>query len=402
MKSHSGSFYKFVSVHTFLIGLFPFYLPVFLWKLDYSISEISYFIALAGIGYFLALWAWERIHRFVSLKKIFLLSLLLELLLLSIIFASEKQFFFPVLALLYGAYNCFFWITNRVLFVEGVTPENSGKNFGNFQIVVAVILKIGVFSGGLLLDKFNYPTLFIVSILVVVLGALLFAINNTNLMQVSQSLLQAQTMGMVNLLKFRDEFRSKFIFIVDGLFLFLESFFWVISLFIIVKESYWQLGILVIILMAIFGLMFYFIKNAIDKLPVTSVYRFSVGLYVSSWIIRGLLSDDLDRPLVFVMLILITFFTSMFRLAFNKRFFDLAKATTTFQYIFLKSYYSQFFIAIWFGILGLVLSKVDSPEQALSYTYFASSVIALGYFLYRPSEEIATSKIIQETVNGTA
>ena len=221
-------------------------------------------------------------------------------------------------------------------------------------------------------------------------------------MQVSQSLLQAQTIGMVNLLKFKDEFRSKFIFIVDGLFLFLESFFWVISLFIIVQESYWQLGILVIILMAIFGLMFYFIKNAIDKLPVTSVYRVSVALYVSSWIIRGLLSEDLDRPLIFVMLILITFFTSMFRLAFNKRFFDLAKATTTFQYIFLKSYYSQFFIVIWFGILGLVLSKVDSPEQALSYTYFASSVIALGYFLYRPSEEIATSKLIQETVNGTA
>lgn len=402
MQSHGSSFYKFVSVHTFLIGLFPFYLPVFLWKLGYTLSEISYFIALAGIGYFLFLWFWERIHRLITLKKIILISLLLELALLSIIFVSDMPLFFPILALIYGGYNCFFWITNRVLFFESVTPQNSGKHFGNFQITVAVILKIGVFCGGLLLDKYNYLSVFAVSILVAFIGSILFAINNRNLLQVSQSLLQVKTIGIPNLVKFNDAHRSKIIFTIDGLFLFLESFFWVISLFIIVKESYWQLGILVIALMAIFGLIFYVIKNAIDKMPIELMYRISVMFYAISWLLRGLLKDDLNIALTFTMLVLITFFTSFFRLAFNKRFFDLAKTTSTHRYIFLKSYYSQFFIAVWFGIIGLALSRIDSSVQAVSYTYFLGGIVALGYFLYRPSEKTVSNIIIKETVNGTA
>ena len=387
MMHQTKSFYKYVSIHTFLIGLFPFYLPVFLWKLDYSISEISYFIALTGIGYCLTLWSWERLHRVITLKRIILISFLLELLLLSIIFFSEIKLFFPILALLYGAYNCFFWITNRVMFFETVTPLNSGRQFGNFQIMVAVVLKIGVFSGGLLLDRYSYPAIFIFSILVVVLGMLLFGLN-TDLELESRSISQAKVISFSHLVRFKDEFRSKFIFMIDGLFLFLESFFWMISLFIMVKESFWQLGILVIILMVIFSLIFYLIKNRIDRMSGEVVYRLSVTFYVLSWIFRGLLKDDFNLPMGFVMLALITFFTSMFRLVFNKRFFDLARTTSHHRYIFLKSYYSQFFIAVLFGILGFALSKISNTEQALSFTYFAAGIIAVGYFWYRPNEII--------------
>ncbi|MFH2130744.1 MAG: MFS transporter [bacterium] len=379
---HRKRFYQFVSIHTFLIGLFPFYLPVFLWKLGYTISDISYFIALAGFGYCLALWFWERIHKVIALKKVILISFLMEFLLLSTIFFNGRTLFFPALAILYGIYNCFFWITNRVLFLETVTPSNSGKHFGNFQIVVAVILKAGVFCGGLLLDKTSYFSVFTLSILVGLLGSVLF-IANKDLARLFQSMQQVKSIGLTGLFTFRDAFRSRFIFAIDGLFLFLESFFWVISLFIIVKESYWQLGMLVILLMVIFGAMFYFIKNSIDRMPGEWMYRISVFFYALSWIFRGLIGDELKLPVVFVLLILITFFTSIFRLTFNKRFFDLAKTTTTHQYIFLKSYYSQFFIAILFGILGLVLSRIGKPEAALSYTYFAAAMIALGYFLYR-------------------
>jgi hypothetical protein len=37
---------------------------------------------------------------------------------------------------------------------------------------------------------------------------------------------------------FQDPYRSKFIFLLDGPFLFFESFFWVISLFLLSNQSY--------------------------------------------------------------------------------------------------------------------------------------------------------------------
>jgi len=378
------SFYKYISVHTFLIGIFPFYLPVFLWKLGYSLADISFFIALSGLGYCSALWAWERIHRKVSLEKVILLSFLLELLLLSAVYVGESRFFLPAVAILYGVYSCFFWITNRVLFVAMVTPGDSGRHYGNFQIVVAVILKVGVFIGGLMLDRYGYESIFIVSLLVSILGVSLF-FGQTNLKELSHAVVLQKPLNLVSLSKFKDEFNSRFIFAIDGLFLFLESFFWLISLFIIVKESYWQLGLLVIGLMLIFGLIFYLIKNRIDRLPSQIVYQISVLLYVLSWVLRGMLDAEVSLSVLITALILISFSTSMFRLAFNKRFFDHAKHTATFQYIFVKSYYTQFFIAVIFGMIGVVLLRFENVDQALRMIYFAAGFIAVGYCLYQPT-----------------
>lgn len=382
-------FYKFVGLHTFLIGLFPFYIPLFLWKLDYTISEISFFISLTGVGYCLTLWFWDRMHKKVSLHKMIQISFLLELLMLISVFTSGRSVFLPMLALLYGAYNCFFWITNRILFFEIVTTSNSGKNYGNFQIVVTVTLKVGVFCGGFLLDRYSYHSIFLLSSLIAILSAASFA-KTKNFAQLSPSLLQTEALRFSSIIKFNDEYRSKLVFSIDGLFLFLESFFWVITLFLIVHESFWQLGMLVIVLMAIFGVVFFLIKNKIDRMPGRIVYRTSVMLYILSWFLRGLLDEDMGLSLLFLLLVLITFFTSLFRLSFNKRFFDLARTTTLQPYIFFKSYYSQFFIAVLFGLLGFLLSAVGSAEQGLRYTYFAAGFIALGYFFYR-SNSLAKS-----------
>jgi MFS family permease len=381
-------FYTFVGLHTFLIGLFPFYLPMFLWKLKYSISEISFFIALTGIGYCLTLWFWDRLHKKISLQKMIQLSFLLELLLLITVFASHQTALLPILAILYGAYNCFFWITNRVLFFEIVTPANSGKNFGNFQIIVTVILKTGVFCGGFLLDRYSYSAIFVLSSLVAILSIGFFS-RTQKATPLSPSLLRIKPIRFSSIIKFKDDYKSKLVFSIDGLFLYLESFFWVITLFLIVNESFWQLGMLVILLMAIFGIVFFLIKNRIDRLPGNLVYRISVGLYIISWLLRGVLHEDMDLPLLFLLLVLITFFTSLFRLSFNKRFFDLARTTTQQRYIFFKSYYSQFFIAVLFGLIGLLLLAVDDAKQAIRYTYFTTGFIALGYFCYRSNDQPA-------------
>ncbi len=374
-------FYHYTGFHSLLIGLFPFYIPVFLWKLGFTLSEISYFIACTGFGFCATLWLWDRISKRVGLQTIIGVSFLIEVVLLSAVFLSGSSWFLPLFALLNGAYNCFFWIVQRVLFYEMVSPENSGRNFGNFQLFVVIFLKVGVFVGGILLEQHGFPALYLLSILVALLGTLCLR-PFRGYLSLPAILLDEKPLSFTELLRFKDGLRSKLIFSFDGVFLYLESYFWLISLFLIVRENFWHLGLLMIVLTIIFGLLFIFIKNTIDRTAKQKIYTLAVVLYMGAWMLRGSVGGEMASPVLFTLLVLITFCTSFFRLAFNKRFFDHAKQTSGYKYILAKSYYSQFYISVIFMVLGLTYSCWPEPSRTLEYSYIAASVVALLYLCY--------------------
>ena len=195
-------------------------------------------------------------------------------------------------------------------------------------------------------------------------------------------LLDEKPLSFTELLRFQDGLRSKLIFSFDGVFLYLESYFWLISLFLIVRESFWHLGLLMIVLTIIFGLLFIFIKNTIDRTAKQKIYTLAVVLYMGAWMLRGSVEGEMTNPVLFTLLVLITFCTSFFRLAFNKRFFDHAKKTSGYKYILAKSYYSQFYIGVIFMVLGLIYSCWPEASRALEYSYIAAGVVSLFYLCY--------------------
>ncbi len=403
MSSPSGNLYRFIGLHSFLIGLFPFYIPVYLWKNGASIGEISLFISLTGVGFCITLWIWDRLHKKVGLNRIIALSFLLEVGLLAMIFFREHSLFISLLALLNGAYNCFFWTTQRVLFLGIAVPATSGRKFGNLQILAAILLKSGIFVGGILLDTFGFGTVFIFSSVTIISSMILISFYR-NIPGFSSDLLKTRPIGFKEIYKFKDTLGSKFVFIIDGLFLFLESYFWLISIFLIVKESFLGLGVIIIVLMLIFTLLFWLIKNSIDRLPREICFKLSVLLYGVSWVFRGIMNENLERWAVILLLILIAFFTSFFRLTFNKRFFDLAKESSSNTYLILKSYYSQAAVAVLFGIIGFFLIKSANAEAMISKIYFISAFIAGGYLTYGEKDQVSklngfTDKLVRHQVS---
>jgi hypothetical protein len=380
MRAISKTFYNFTGLHALLIGLFPFFIPVFLWKQGFSLTDISYFIALTGLSFCVTLWVTERGILQNRIKLLVMVSFVAEVSLLGAVFMTKNTLFLPVFGILNGMYNCLFWIIQRLLFFETAAPDNTGEKFGNFQIFVLIVLKIGILTGGILLEKGGLVIVFILSFLIAALGIWVF--RSLQEMVLSGLATMDVPLGLRDLLTFDDRSHSKPVFVVDGIFLFLESYFWTISLFLFVQESFWRLGLLVIILAVVFSLSFLLIKNTIDRLPRQRVYCVAVILYGGSWLLRGLVDEGFSQPLLLVSLALITFCTSFFRLAFNKRFFDLARNTTAHRYIFIKSYYSQFFIALFFVTFGYVVSLFAAPEQVLRYTYCIASAGALLYIIY--------------------
>ena len=200
---------------------------------------------------------------------------------------------------------------------------------------------------------------------------------------IDEAVTLSKPIGLPAILRFADTCRSRPIFIIDGIFLYLESYFWVISLFLIVRESFIRLGLIVIILAVFFGLIFLFLKNSIDRLSGQKVYVVAVALYAFSWALRGDFGENHSSLAMLCMLALITLCTSVFRLSFNKRFFDNARRTAAYKYIFMKSYISQFFLAVFFVIMAGTFTLPGLAVGQLSGLYSFTAIASLFYLLYR-------------------
>jgi hypothetical protein len=155
-----------------------------------------------------------------------------------------------------------------------------------------------------------------------------------------------------------------------------------------VGESFVKLGGLVILLALILGMIFYVIKNLIDTIDKQKVYSIGVVLYMCSWGLRGLFNAELSYVIQVVMLLIIAFCTSFFRLTFNKRFFDLAKRSGENRYLFVKSHYSQFFIAIAFVIIGCSVGSLGDDVVILQTVYFVAAGASVLYLLYKSEKKI--------------
>ena len=380
MPPNNNTFYQYLGIHSLLIGIFPFYIPVYLWNQQFGLDDISLFISLGGLGFCIGLWVWDRLRLKVSLSSIIAISLLLEIgLLFNVYVLKMDQPTLVALGITYGIYNSFFWTTQRALFFDLIDVESSGRKYGNFQIFVGVLLQIGILIGGFLLDQTNFIYLLVVSSIIVVAG---FFITTHKRPFYPPTLMKHKSLGIRDIVGFRDTDNSRFVFVVDGFFLFAESFFWVVSLFLLAHESFAKLGVIVLSLAVMFGIVFYLLKNTIDRLGRNRVYRLSVGLYALSWALRAITHDEMALEILYIFLISITFCTSFFRLAMNKRFYDLAKLTISHDYLILKSYYSQISIVIVFGAIAFALAVMEATEAMLTPMYWASAVVALSYFVY--------------------
>jgi len=397
MQITARHFYQFSGVHSLLIGLLPFFLPVILWNSGASLAQISAFIATTGIGFIGSLWVWDQLRANHQWRWIITLSFAAEILLIgalawSVNHREDASLFLIGTALLNGVYNCFYWSTQRAMFNRITTEGNTGKTFGNFQILVVILLKIGILSGGYLLETSG----------VLPLIALSLAISAVSLWKLIKSgstateKTEEPTLTFKNIKDFNDKKHSKAIFLLDGPFLFLESYFWVLSLYFLTQESFFTLGFVIVTLTLLLSVVFYFIKNTIDTMDQQKIFFAAVLLYATSWLLRGEISLQSNTEnndfMLYAAILVIGFMTTFFRLVFNKRFFDAAREDSAYQYLICKSYYSQMGIVLFFGTLAAylfismpLLSTTSLASQAaslLSTTYLWACPIALIYGVY--------------------
>lgn len=393
-------FYQYLGAHSLLIGLLPFFLPVYLWQHGLNLAGLCLLIGVSGLSFASVLGMWQWVIRRASPRVLINVTFGLELILVAVVglfstvpgaalFASADAhtgvsvsgvlMAAAAIGVANGLYNAFFWTTQRSLFLQLLGENDTGRQYGNFQIFVTLFLKVGILLGGFLLDTGGFVWLLALSA-----GVSFAASTWLCRFPAAKPAAQENTVTLFSSLKQRDSHGSRPVFMIDGLFLYLESHFWTLSLFLVVQKDYSRLGVAVVILALVFAAGFFLIKNRIDQLPVERVYRAAVWLYAASWLLRFTLDGDSSGAGVLVALVLITFCSSFFRLAFNKRFFDVARKTGAVEYLLIKSYCSQSYLGVAFIALGLLLLFAPvADELALQVAYLPAAILSLVYLKYR-------------------
>ena len=393
MTGLARTFYLFTGFHSFLLGLLPIFIPAILWDKGLTLSEISYFIALTAVGFLFALYYWDRLRAKQAWGKLISFSFIFQSLFVMLLVWDELSLVVTIGALINGAAGCFYWSTQRLLFQAITEDKNTGNTFGNFQILVVVALKVGVLAGSYLLGMEYFIGLLVLSFIVSLLGfnrvnksLQYFNIKDETIQSTDKyktdPLQQVPAFSLKQILQFKDTYHSKLIFAVDGLFLFLESYFWVLTIYMLTQENVMQLGLIIVGLSVLLALIFLVIKKYIDKANVQYIYRIAVAGYALSWTLRSQFSEEVEGLLLYVGLLSVAFLSNFFRLAFNKRFYDIAREDQPTRYIICKSYYSQFMLIAFFSIIAL-LGLVDAkPLDQLQIIYYFSIPFVFCYFLY--------------------
>lgn len=358
-------------------------------------------VGVSGITFCIALGLWQSLATRWPLQRLVVITFALEIALLLVVGlftpacstvaeqtpaqSASCTFAMPVFAAVCigaanGFYNAFFWTTQRTLFLKQLGQNSTGRQYGNLQIFVSLFLKAGILIGGFLLDHGGFIWLLMLSAVTSAISASYLAWSCKS----EKTLYEAArptTLGQS--LRFKDQYGSRSTFWIDGIFLYLESHFWTLSLFLVVQQDFSRLGIAVVLLAAIFALLFFVIKNRIDQMPVSVVFKLAVWLYAASWIMRLSLDKHSGESTLLIMLVVITFCSSFFRLAFNKHFFDVACQAQPVSYLLMKSYSSQFVLGVFFLLLGILLTAVPmQPQFALTLVYAGAALLSLIYLRY--------------------
>lgn len=379
------NYHLFVGIHNVLLGLLPFFLPVFLLKNGEGLAEVCQVVGWSGIGFCFTLSMLDRFRARSCLGWVYS-GLLVELTLLGCLLMGVPL---PVLGLVNGGYGCLYWTIQRIQFLSLGDSHDSGRRFGNFQIYVLIVLKISIFIGSFLLEKFGSLPVVLLSCLTVIVAIRGYAARSD--FDFPVVLRQQNPLRVRAITCFSDGLRSRSIFAIDGVFLYLESYFWLISLFLVVGENFFRLGVLVVLLAVCLALIFFVLKNSIDSVDRERMYRLGVLFYVISWGMRGFLGEIGSGSMLLVWLLVIGFFTSFFRLAFNKRFFDIAGNTRGYSYLFFKSYHSQWWLGVFYLLAGFLIGGFipGNDQEILKLAYYGAALVAPLYLLYRaPSSRV--------------
>lgn len=377
--------YTFLFTNAFISGIFGLFLPIYLYKMGATFSNITLFIAINAFFYVITLRVIEYIIPKINLKHLTQITFLTYGIFITSIFFTHDINFKNLLILGFfnGIYLSLFWTIQRLTFLTTINEKNLGKQISNIQLFIMFISKIGILIGGFILENLGFKYVFLITIILLSLSTLYTIFHKTQSQNYTFTHYKPHTLKEI--LTFKDNHNSKLIFIFDGLFLYIESYIWLLVIFLYVG-SFFELGILIILFSVIFITIYSFIRKIIDKTPEKKLIKYKTIIYGFGWFLAGIFVFIENTKLQSVLILFIAFFNILFRLTFNKIFFKISKNTLKERYIFLKSYYSQFVIFLGFLTFSGIFYYFENNYKIFGIIFFIAFLLSPIYLKLKPFE----------------
>ena len=168
--------YISVAIKSFASSMITIFIPIFLLKLDYSLTHVLIFYAILNATHALFVIPAAKISSKYGYKHSIFFSIPILIVFYLALYTLE-QFHWPLylLAIIFGVNNALYWIGYHVDFSIFSDKKNRGEEIGTTRIINSIFHVFGPIIGGLILTFIGFQALFVtVSVLLLASAIPLF------------------------------------------------------------------------------------------------------------------------------------------------------------------------------------------------------------------------------------
>ncbi len=345
-----------------LVGVF---VPIYLLKLGNSLTDVFIFYLSYSVFSFLSFLLANHVSKWLSLRKIILLSyVFLFVYIMFLILLERANFPLIILAFLYGMYTAFYWFSLHNLFAERSEDETIGRSVGKLFVFPKLAALLAPLIGGGIAVLFGFNSL-------IASGAVLYFISLTPLFLVKE-FPRPQAFRFSKFKEFIKKYPRYFVVeFADIVRSETENIIWPIFIFLIFRNvlSVGSVGSLSAAGAALFAMA---VGSYSDRINKAFIMKVGAVAMLAIWIIRFLTESE---PLFYALTLLAGFFAALIFIPFNSIIYTLARENNIREFIVFREIpvtlarLSVYSLAILF-VLNIKLSFLVAATSTLIYFFY--------------------------------
>ncbi len=334
--------YVSVALKSFAISMISIFLPIYLLKLNYSLTTVLIFFAILNISHALFIIPAAKISSKYGFKHSISYSIPV-LIIFYLALSTLEQFHWPIylLAVIFGINNALYWMGYHVDFSKFSNKKNRGKEIGKAKIVSLIFHVLGPIIGGLIITFIGFSALFvIVSILLLASVIPLFF---------SKDIHNPINFSIRGIFKGQST-KNTFAFIGHGIESGAASVIWPVFIFFSILNNFTTLG-LISSLSVSFSLLFVFIIGRFSDVRRRLVLKIGSLLNTVIWGIRFFIKTTFQ---VFIIDSFYGVSQTLIQIPFDALSYDKANKANIVKFIIFREIIIQIARTVFFLIMAIM------------------------------------------------
>ena len=171
LHSPMTKIYIFQAIMTFIKSLIGIFVPVYLYKVGFSIAEILLYSMAIGLTYLILIPTSIKIIKKLGFKYTLLITIPIYFThILVLNFLETSIIFYHLAWLSFGTYMAFFWPAMHSEIAMNGSSKHRASQMGTLQILTTLFATLAPLVGGLVLEVSSYYVLLVISSIILFIG----------------------------------------------------------------------------------------------------------------------------------------------------------------------------------------------------------------------------------------